>query len=1108
MDRFSRNGSQGVVAFSRALSCGFRLRARGGALALAFAVGALSGLPAWCAAQPPGESKPPVRSSDEAILQFSDAVNFQNGGKFGLAADEYADFLKRYPEDPLVPKAWHYLAVCNLKQQKYDETVAAAQKALAAGGAEFELAAESYLFLGLAHYHLGQNSKDHAARGDHLTKAAAALGTVATKFAKSPHAPQALYYNAEAHYAAGRKAEAVKAYEMLVDEHPKSELVPNALYGLGFALEELGAPADAGKAYDAFLKDHATHQLAADVTLRRGETLLAQKKFSEAKPLFAKAAAIEGFVQADQALMQQASCAYELKEYDEAAALYLLIPKRSPQSPQVSSARMNAGKALLLVEKFAEARAAMATLLGAENVDLAAEAAHLTARCLLREKNPAEAAAVASKALAGAKGGKWEPQLLLDRADATFDQPTQRKQAVDAYLALVKAHPEHALAADGRFMAAYASLQADDAKQAQALATDFLKRHAEHALAPEAAAVLAESSLLLRDFAAAEQRFRELISKFGGHRDKLLWQRRLGYALLLGDKHAAAIEQLAPLVADAKDPEALADVQYWIATSEFKQQAFDKALTACEASLNAAPEGRNADRVLLITAESHAATKNFGKAIAAARRIVEKFPQSPLLAEAAYRTANYTARSGKLPEALGMYQQMLSQYADSPFAPYALHGIGLAQSEQKDYAGAEKTLTSLVDTYPQHQLAADARFDRAAARQFLGRYDDAAKDAAAVLAANPTAERTSAARHILGLCQDRLKKPDEAVKTYQALLKDDPKYVDTAGVLYELGWSLRTLERDDEARNVFARLATEFGETPFGAEAHYLLGEYHFAEKAYDKAIAEYDAAAKNSPGGSLGEKIAYRMGWALYRTEQYDKAQAAFERQLKLSADGPLAAEGSFMLGESYFKQNKFAEALPAYNQALAKKLESKDFEVLALLHAGQCASQGKRWQEAIATLDRLVANYADSYYLPEALYEQGWAKRNLADEADAKGDAATAAKLYDEAVAKFDTAGRKTAREVGARARFMMGEIYFLRKNYREALRNYHKVAEGYPDATAETNRWKAKAAFSLGQVYAASKAGDEAKKWFQATIERYPQSEEAALAKERLGKLAAGG
>jgi TolA-binding protein len=1084
------------------------------AAALAGALGA-SPLAVW--SQEPGQNlgsapadKPNApgnqTSSDEALIQFADAVNFQNAGNFGLAADEYTDFLKRHAKDPLVPKAWHYLAVCQLKQQKYDEAIAAAQNALTGGGEKFEVAAETYLSIGLAHYHLGQAAKDDTARKNHLSKSAAALGTVGTKFPTSPHAAQALYFNAEANYAAGRKAEAVKAYEMLVDEYAKSEFVPNALYGLGFALEELNQPEDAGKAYDRFLKDYAKHELVGDVLLHRGETLLAQKKYEEAKPFFAKAAATSDFAQADQALMQQASCAYELKQYDEAAAVYASVAEKFDASPQTPLARMNAGKSLLLLAKLPEARGALAPLLANENADIAAEAAHLTARCLIREKNPAEAATVAAKALATASGGKWGPQLLLDQADATFDQPDKRKSAAEAYLALVKAHPNDPLAAEARFMAAYASLQTNEPKQAQSLAAEFLKGHTDHALAPEAAAVLAESHLLLRDFPAAEKQFRDLIAKFASHRDAPTWQRRLGFALLLAENYPAAIAQLSPLAASAKGAE-LGDVQYWLATSYFKQKEYAKALAACDASLGAAPDGRNSDRVLLIVAECQAAGKEFAKAKSAVERIATQFPQSSLLPEVAYRTANYTARGGKPQEAIELYQQMLSKYGDDQFAPYAVYGIGLAQSELKDAAAAEKTFTTLLEKYPDHALTADVRYDRAVARQSAGRFEEAAADAQAVLAAKPSPDRAAAARYILGLCQDRLKKPEEAVKTYQALLKDAPNYAEAAGVLFELGWSLKSLKRDDEARQVFAKLAKDHGESPFGAEAHYQLGEYQFNDKAYDKALAEYDAASTKSPPEALAERIAYRTGWTHYRLQQYDKAQAAFQKQLGLSDKGPLAAEGLFMLGECYFQQNKFSEALPAYNQALAKKLNSKDFEVLALLHAGQCAAQAKRWTETIGTLDKLLAAHADSYYVPEALYEQGWAKRNLADEADAKGDAAAAAKLYDEALEKFDTAGRKTDREVGARSRFMMGEIHFLRKNHREAIRNYFKVAEGYPNATAETNRWKAKAAFSLGHVYTAMKLNDDAQKWFRTTIERYPMSEEAKLAKERLAKPAAG-
>jgi TolA-binding protein len=392
------------------------------AAALALALAALP--PAALRAQEAADQ--PAKSSDEALLQFSGAVDLQNAGKFGLAADEYTDFLKRYANDPLAAKAWHYLGVCQFQSQKYDEAITAVQKAAQLAGPKFELADEAYYFLGLANYRLGQQAKDESAKKEYMTKAARALGTLATKYAKSKYVALALFYNAEAQYAAGKKAEAVKAYQMLLDEHGDSEKAPDALYGMGYALEELGQNAEAAAAYDKFLAKYSKHRLANDVSLRRGESLFAQKKFEEAAPLFAKVAAIDGFELADHALMQEAFCYYELKRYDDAAKLYLAVPERFAKSSEVPLARLNAGRALMNVNRYADARNVLAGLLGSPQKELAAEAAHLVARVALLDKRPAEAADVTTKALAAAPGAKWEAQLLFDKADALYDQADSR----------------------------------------------------------------------------------------------------------------------------------------------------------------------------------------------------------------------------------------------------------------------------------------------------------------------------------------------------------------------------------------------------------------------------------------------------------------------------------------------------------------------------------------------------------------------------------------------------------------------------------------------------------------------------------------------------------
>ena len=61
-------------------------------------------------------------------------------------------------------------------------------------------------------------------------------------------------------------------------------------------------------------------------------------------------------------------------------------------------------------------------------------------------------------------------------------------------------------------------------------------------------------------------------------------------------------------------------------------------------------------------------------------------------------------------------------------------------------------------------------------------------------------------------------------------------------------------------------------------------------------------------------------------------------------------------------------------------KDPSAKDFQALALLHAGQAAGQLKQWDKSLE-LARPGASeqFPDSPYLPEALYEQGWAQQNL---------------------------------------------------------------------------------------------------------------------------------
>ena len=96
-------------------------------------------------------------------------------------------------------------------------------------------------------------------------------------------------------------------------------------------------------------------------------------------------------------------------------------------------------------------------------------------------------------------------------------------------------------------------------------------------------------------------------------------------------------------------------------------------------------------------------------------------------------------------------------------------------------------------------------------------------------------------------------------------------------------------------------------------------------------------------------------------------------------------------------------------------------------------------------------------------------------------------------------------TGREVGARARLMLGEIKFQRGDHTAAIRDFFKVFRtDYPDAPESFNRWKAQAEYEAARCFEVLKKSDQAVKYYQEVVDHYPKSQVAPLARKRVEAL----
>ncbi len=1040
-----------------------------------------------------------AKSPQAALIIYGDAANFQNNGAFELASDEWDKFLKRFPDDPLAPKAQHYLGVCNLQLKRFQKA-ADAFAVVIAKHPTIDTIQDAYLNLGWCQYSLaGQNVEGMYA------KATTTFSEMSEKFPKGKYADQALFFLGESEYNQKKKKQAAVAYHKLVTEHAQSPLRCDALYALGVTYEELEQYAEAGQTYDLFLKDYADNELATEVRMRKAETVLQAGDFAAAQTLFGEVAAVEGFVSADHAIFRRAYCLSKLDKFAEAGATYASIPAAHKESVYVAEASMSAGRCYYRAGQMADAEKWLSSAVAAGG-QFAPEAAHWLCRIHLKQKEPQKAVALAKQVLANAAESKYLVNLKMDQADALYEIADSKTQALELYVKIATDHAQHELAAQSLYNASFTALELGGHDDGLKHAGAFLQAYPEDRLVPDVKYVAAECRLQKKEYDAAEKAYQELTGTYQQHPEIETWHVRLALAVYLQKKYQAVVDTLSPAVANIKGADSLAEAQFLIGASQFFLNKFGPAAKALQASLKANPSWRQADETMVFLARAQREQNSVDEAVKTIAKMITDFPKSSHLDHAHYRHGEFSYAAEDYATAIAQYDAVVAGWPKSSFAAYAKYGKGWAQLKSKAYAEADQTLTAVITDHAEHKLVPEAHFARGMCRRQSGEQDGAIADINTYLATEPDLANKCDALYERGLAEVAVKKNADAAGTFAELLKANPKYANADKVFYELAWAQKSSGDDaKQAEGVtnFAKLATDYPDSPLAAEANFHVAESHYENGEYDEAAKAYTAVKAKNPAKELGEKAVYKLGWSHFQLKQYDAGLADFNGQLTAFPEGSLKDDALFMKAECLYRLENYEEALPAYTATQGVELSSPTITVLSLLHGGQSASQLKKWDEALTFLAQIPEKHAESTYVAEAHYELGWAKQNSGKEDDAMKD--------------YEQAATLSRGAVGARARFMIGELHFGKKKYVEAIREFQRAMYGYggDNAAADVKTWQAKSGYEAGRcaevqikgAAPADRAGliASTKRFYQYVVDKHPQDELAAQAQERLTELA---
>ncbi len=1064
------------------------------------------------ASRAPGQDQEQKSDVRKALTYFANAADYQNGGAFELAADQWEKFVHEFPNDSQASTAWHHLGICNLqrKEPNLNRAIEAFREALK--DEKNDLREESFINLGWALFtHASKSQVNSEKQRKDLSEARRYFSKVIEDYADGAYLDQAVFYSGEAEHLLGNHRQAIGYFKQFLANKKlnHSTLRPEALYGLAVALEQERQTPEALQRFQEFINEYGTHRLANEVRLRYAELLVADGKLSEAEKVLTGSSTQSDAPLADLTLMRQGAIASQLGNSDHAAAFYRKLIAEFPTSTQASNARFLLGHIDLQAGRSDQAIAYFREVVQSDS-PASADAAHSLAKVLVQQNRNAEAIEVLQAAVERFKEGPALLELQMDLADVFSKIPDRNDDARKIYEQIANGSPDSSQAPQAVYNLAFNELETGRYREAQQWAERFLTRYPSDPLRSDVAYVAAESLLKQGQHTGAAEALGKLIETDRTNANSDLWKLRQGMALYLAGDYELAAQNTEKLIGQLSESVQKAEAQFIAGASHLYQEHLDSAIRFLEASYATDIQWSSADEVLLLLGEAYQRQNKSSDARRALMRLLDEHPSSRLEVQAQYKLAQLAAAEGEYPDAVKRYRALTDNPNASSFHNFALYGIVWCLMQQDQYAQAFEELQPLLKKDLRDSIGSEALLAEGVCLRNLDK-PEAAEDAfRRFLDRKPSGISLANGLYELSLTLSSLKKPSQASAAQERIINEVPNYPAMDQVLFELGWNLIDQGKNAEATEAFSRLIHNHPSSSLAAEARLMIAQHQYDNGNYQAAIENYSAVAKLTNDDALHEKALHKLGWSQFQLLQYEAAAKVFEQQVARFASGPLAVDGLFMQAECDFKLERFDTAFEQYERAREALEQSTDQDsisaqvrTLIYLHAGQCLRELERWDECEQWLRIVIEKHSSSPYLPTALYELGNCKQNQAK--------------IDEAIVHYTEAADNYRNEAAARSRFMLGEIYFARKDFAKAIPEFQRVMYGFgrDKAPEDIQKWQAKSAFEAARCSEAliqSLSGSARKKVVETTIEFYEyvldkrdsSAELASQAQARLGEL----
>ncbi|MDR0429772.1 MAG: tetratricopeptide repeat protein [Tannerellaceae bacterium] len=257
-------------------------------------------------------------------------------------------------------------------------------------------------------------------------------------------------------------------------------------------------------------------------------------------------------------------------------------------------------------------------------------------------------------------------------------------------------------------------------------------------------------------------------------------------------------------------------------------------------------------------------------------------------------------------------------------------------------------------------------------------------------------------------------------------------------ITFQLGTQAFTNMKMDEAIALFTRTIDMGIYNPESrGNAFFWRGESYYRLGNYTTAISDYRTYANNTRqrNTDMFALAYYNLGYSYFKQQQYNEALTNFRQYVKLEQNqrSEAYADAHNRIGDCLFYNRQFSQAEESYNRAATLLPSAGDY---ALFQKGYVLGLQKEYNAKINAMDKLIRDFPDSRYVPDAMFEKGRSYVLLEN-------SRVAAETFETLIRRFPQ--NSLARKAGVQ----VGLLYYNDNQPQQAANAYKRVISNYPNS-----------------------------------------------------------